>query len=384
VRLMCLRLTSILLLCGALAGRAAAQGQAFYSHDNHTEYDLLEPSTHAFAIVYFLTERRPGATVVLNQTRSGSAGSDISVFDPASGEPLKFEYLTGAELTADGTPGRFDPQEHYIRAHLTRPVKDGSEGRVKILKTYTDEKSYYAQGDDIVFARSLGIARNAIVLPKDYNLVSSNVAAQVLALPDGRLKLSFEHENGYAADVTIRARKRGAPVRSTLAVADRNFDFSKTLYDLDAPETHKVAVTHEYMESGMGARSRVAFLDHVTLTGTTVTDVDSGDGLKTIAERDATFATLATPITKPSQSARLRVTGTLTEPAYTVLDGQLAWEQVLRTPRSTILLPAGYEATTISVPATVSAQADGRVVIQVFDGRPDDGVAIQIRATKRR
>jgi len=115
-----------------------------------------------------------------------------------------------------------------------------------------------------------------------------------------------------------------------------------------------------------------------------VTDVDSGDGLKTTAERDATFATLATPITKPSQSARLRVTGTLTEPAYTVLDGQLAWEQVLRTPRSTILLPAGYEATTISVPATVSAQADGRVVIQVFDGRPDDGVAIQIRATKRR
>ena len=31
----------------------------------------------------------------------------------------------------------------------------------------------------------------------------------------------------------------------------------------------------------MGARSRVAFLDHVTLTGTTVTDVDSGDALKT-------------------------------------------------------------------------------------------------------
>ena len=45
-----------------------------------------------------------------------------------------------------------------------------------------DEKSYYTQGDDIVFARSLGIARNAIVLPRDYNLVSSNVAAQVFAL----------------------------------------------------------------------------------------------------------------------------------------------------------------------------------------------------------
>jgi len=380
---MCLRLTSVLLLSAAVAAPAAAQGQPYYSHDNHTEYDLLEPSSHAFAIVYFLTERRPGATVVLNQTRSGSAGSDISVFDPVTGEPLKFEYLTGAELAADGTPGRFDPQEHYIRAHLTHPVKEGSEGRVKILKTYMDEKSYYVQGDDIVFARSLGIARNAIVLPKDYNLVSSNVAAQVIALPDGRLTISFEHDNGYAADVTIRARKRGAPVRSTLGVIDRNFDFSKTLYDLDAPETHKVAVTHEYLESATGARSKIAFLDHVTLTGATVTDVDTGEALKTTTERGATFAALATPIAKPSQSARLRLTGTLTEPGYTVVDGELAWEQRLRTPRSTILLPAGYEVTTVSVPATVSTQADGRVVIQVFDGRPDDGVMVQIRATKR-
>ena len=376
-----LALAGVLAVAGALP--AAGQGQPYYSHDNHTEYDLLEPSSHSFAIVYFLTERRAGATVVLNQTRSGSAGSDISVFDPVTGEPLKFEYMSGAELTADGTPGRFDPQEHYIRAHLTHPVKEGSEGRVKILKTYMDEKSYYAQGDDIVFARSLGIARNAIVLPKDYNLVSSNVAAQVLALPDGRLKISFEHDNGYAADVTIRARKRGAPIRSTLAVVDRNFDFSKTLYDLDAPETHKVTVTHEYLESAAGQRSKIAFLDHVKLAGVVVTDVDTGEPLKTTAERGATVAALATAIAKPTQSARLRVAGTLTEPSYAIVDGQLAWEQVLRTPRSTILLPAGYEVTSVSVPATVSTQADGRVVTQVFDGRPDEGIKVQIRATKR-
>ena len=376
-----------LALMGALAAAGAApalaQGQPYYAHDNHTEYDLLEPSSHSFAIVYFLTERRPGATVVLNQTRSGSAGSDISVFDPVTGDPLKFEYMTGAELTADGTQGRFDPQEHYIRAHLTHPVKEGSEGRVKILKTYTDEKSYYAQGDEIVFARSLGIARNAIVLPRDYNLVSSNVAAQVLALPDGRLKISFEHDNGYAADVTIRARKRGAPIRSTLAVVDRNFDFSKTLYELDAPETHAVRVTHEYLESGAGARSRVAFLDHVNLAGVVVADVDTGEALRATSDSGATLAVLATPITKAAQSARLRVTGTLTGPAYGVVEGQLAWTEVLRAPRNTILLPPAYELTSVSVPATVSTQADGRVAIQVFDGRPDEGIQVAIRATRR-
>ena len=324
-----------------------------------------------------------GATVVLNQTRSGSAGSDVAVFDPLTGEPLKFEYLSGAELTTDGTPGRFDPQEHYIRAHLAHPVREGSEGRVRILKTYLDEKSYYAEGDDIVFARSLGIARNAIVLPKDYNLVSSNVAAQITALEDGRLKISFEHPNGYAADVTIRARKTGAPVRSTLPIVDRGFDFSKTLYDLDAPDTHRTTVTHEYWEMHAGDRSRVSLLESMHLTGVAVIDVDTGEPVKLVEEKGQTAAVLPVAIAKPTQSARLRVTGILTDPAYTVTDGQLSWEQVVRTPRSTILLPAGWEITTVSVPATVTTQPDSRVVVQVFDGRPGDGLTVAIRATKK-
>jgi hypothetical protein len=373
----------LLLSVASTVPPAAAQGQPFYSHDNHTEYDLLDPATHQFAIVYFLTERRVGATVVLNQTRSGSAGSDVAVSDPMTGEPLKFEYMTGAELTADGTPGRFDPQEHYIRAHLAHPVREGSEGRVKILKTYMDEKSYFSQGDDIVFARSLGIARNAIVLPKDYNLVSSNVAAQILALPDGRLEISFEHPNGYAADVNIRARKQGAPVRSTLAIVDRGFDFSKTLYDLDAPETHRVSVTHEYLETQPGARSHVTFLDRSPLTGVAVVDVDTGEAVKVTQEKGAAFASLAIPIARPSQSARLRLTGTLTDPAYTILDGQLAWEQTVRAPRGTILLPPGWEVTSVSAPATVSTQPDGRVVIQIYNGRTDEGVRVAIRATRK-
>ncbi len=245
-----------------------------------------------------------------------------------------------------------------------------------------DEKSYFTQGDEIVFARSLGIARNAIVLPKDYNLVSSNVAAQVLALPDGRLKISFEHGNGYAADVTIRARKRGAPIRSTLTVADRNFDFSKTMYDLDAPESHRVSVTHEYLETQPGARARIAFLDRTALTSIAVVDVDSGEALKTTQENGATLRPSRPPSPSPRRARELRVTGTLTDPAYTIADSQLAWEQTLRTPRSTILLPSGWEVTSVSVPCTVSTQADGRVVIQIFDGRPDEGVHAAIRATR--
>jgi hypothetical protein len=118
------------------------------------------------------------------------------------------------------------------------------------------------------------------------------------------------------------------------------------------------------------------------LTSIAVVDVDSGEALKTTQEGGAMYAALATAIAKPSQSARVRVTGTLTDPAYTIADSELAWEQTLRTPRSTILLPSGWEVTTVSVPCTVSTQADGRVVIQIFDGRPDEGVHAAIRATK--
>ena len=80
-------------------------------------------------------------------------------------------------------------------------MPEGGEGRCCIEKTYLDDKSYYTQGEAIVFARSLGIGRNAIVLPVLLITGSSNVAAQVTALPDGRVKFVFENVNGYAADV---------------------------------------------------------------------------------------------------------------------------------------------------------------------------------------
>lgn len=357
--------------------------QAFYSHDNHTEYALLDPASHQFAIVYFVTERTAGARYLLNQTRSGSAGSDIAVFDPRTGAPLKFDYMTGAELAADKTPGRFNPEEHYIRAHLPRPVPEGGEGRVKILKTYLDDKSYYTEGDDIVFKRSLGIARNAIVLPKGYSLVSSNVAAQVYARRDGRIAIAFEHDNGYAADVTIRARSTGAPIESNLSVVDRSFDFSKTMYELGDPQTQTVQVTHEYLERQPGARSRLAFLDTYALADPRAIDVDTGKPMKTVKDGSSAYAELETPIAGDQQSARIRVSGTVKDTQYTATGSQLAWERTLREPRNTIILPAGWDVTAVSVPATVMTQQDGRVVVQIYSPRPGDALKVAIRATKR-
>jgi hypothetical protein len=374
-----------IVMCGGLvvllaSGRPAAQQSPFNAHDDHTEYNLLDPSSHQFHIVYYLNQRQAGATTLLNQTRSGSEGSDVSVRDPQTGQPLKFEYKTGAELAAAGESGRLAPAEHYIRAFLPRPVPEGGEGRVRIEKTYLDEKSYYVQGEDIVFARSLGIGRNAIVLPRGYVLASSNVAGQVVALPDGRVKVAFENINTYAADVTIRGRKSPAAVAPTLPVVERAFDFAKTLYDFGAPDTHQVTVRHEYVEVRRGDRASLEFLSRHRIARPVVTDMDSGKVLE-VSGAGVPSVKLEAPIANESQSAHLRISGVETDPEYRLDGAQLAWSRTLYEPRTTILLPAGWEITALSTPATVSTTREGRVAIQVYNPRLEPA-AIAIRAVR--
>ena len=370
-----MRILSALLLVLALAAPARAQ-QSFYAHDNYTQYELLEPGSAQFAITYFLTERRAGSVFVLNQTRSGSAGSDISVFDPRTGKPLKFDYLSGEELSKDGTPGRFDPAEHYIRARLASPVPEGGEGRVKILKTYKDDKSYYVEGEDVVFKRSLGIARNSVVLPKGYRLVSSNVAAQMFTLPDGRLKISFEHAHGYAADVTIRGRK-ASPLPAGSASRDRSFNFTKVLYDF--AEGGAVRVTREIVVTAPGSTAIVP--NQMSVNDPVVVDVDTGKPLESRQGRDGRIAQLREPIAGADQSARLQLTGTMKNP-FVVTDGQFSWDARIDEPRAVFLLPPGFDLMSISVPATVTTQQDGRVAMQVYNGS-DVTLPVTIRAAKR-
>jgi hypothetical protein len=375
-------LVAVAIVAGAAAITARQGG--FNAHDDYTEYHLLDPASHQFHIVYYLNQRQAGATTLLNQTRSGSAGSDISVSDPQSGTPLKFEYKTGAELNAAGESGRLTAEEHYIRAFLPRPVPEGGEGRVRIEKTYLDEKSYYAQGEEIVFARSLGIARNAIVLPKGFVAASSNVAAQVSALPDGRVKMVFENINGYASDVQIRGRRSGAAVVSSLKVVERAFDFMKTLYDLGDPATHEVTVRHEYVETRIGPRSAPEFLAHHTLSGLAVTDMDTGRLLTPVEAGGVWTIPLAAPIVNDRQSAHLRIAGKERDANYRIETGpagQLAWQITVHEPRVTIVLPAGWELTAASAPLTLATGRDGRVTLQVYNSRLEPMV-VALRAVR--
>ena len=198
--------TSLLFVILAAAGTARAQ---FISADTYTRYELLAPETHQFKIYYEVTETRAGSRYHFNQIREGSEASDESVVDLATGKPLKFEVVTGAQAKADSPNENFPPTAHYIRVTLAHPVPNGGEYRLAIIKTYKDDKSYYTEGDQIVYKRPLGIPRDSIVLPVGYEIVSCSVATQVLREADGRLKLAFVNPGtGGQLEVTIRARSQ--------------------------------------------------------------------------------------------------------------------------------------------------------------------------------
>ena len=106
-----------------------------------------------------------------------------------------------------------DPETHYIKVTLARPVPEHGEARLLILKTYRDEKSYYRDGEAIVFNRPLGVRRNKVVLPPGYEVVGLTVPSQILTQPDGRLAISFMHAGAGEAPLVLRAIKTRTPAR---------------------------------------------------------------------------------------------------------------------------------------------------------------------------
>jgi hypothetical protein len=193
-----------------VASCSAASAQ-YISADTYTRYELLAPETHQFKIYYEVTETRAGARYHFNQIREGSEASDESVIDLATGKPLKFEVVTGAQAKTDSPAENFTATAHYIKVFLAHPVPERGEYRLAIIKTYKDDKSYYTEGEQIVFKRPLGIPRDSIVLPAGYEIVSCSVATQVLREADGRLKLAFVNPgSGGQLEVTIKAKKFAA------------------------------------------------------------------------------------------------------------------------------------------------------------------------------
>jgi hypothetical protein len=399
---------------GAMAASGATQANAAGQQtekDEYTRYELLAPDSASFRIRYEVTATTAGAKYYYNPIRKGSVASDEVVYDAMTGEPLQFEIVSGEEARKDPLMADADAGTNYIKVHLARPVPKDGQGRLIILKTYKDTKSYYRNGDAIVFNRSLGIKRNSVVLPAGYEVVGCNVASQILPEADGRTAVSFMNASAGEAPLMVRgklgAQTGAAAVPRPLSTAvsweapfsgetekerlsERAHQDRDIVYFLKEPESHAFRLYHDYTESRPGVDKYV----NVVRVGSTVSEpsayvLDTGEKLETeimtgeqlaLAKIDAGETVSPTgqvvvvrfPAVKKGQSIRLRIWETYTTVGSYRLDvDDLVFDRSLGRPRNAVVLPEGWYLTASATPATVSLLADGRVRLDLWNGSPD-------------
>ena len=399
---------------------AAATGQT--ESDEYTRYELLAPDSASFKISYEVTATASGAKFFYNPIRRGSIASAEAAFDSMTGAPLHFEVVSGEEARQDPLVSDADAAANYIKITLARPVPANGQGRVLILKTYKDAKSYYREGDTIVFHRPLSIRRNSIVLPAGYELISCNLPAQILAEPDGRLAVSFMNIYPQEAPLILKARlgaQTGPGSLPHAASESRSWESPFTgeterqrlserahqdrdiVYFLLQPETHAFSLYHDYTETRPGIDKYL----NVVRAGSTVSDpsayiLDTGEKLATKLLTGADLAAekidagepvtpttqivvIPFPAMKKSQSIRLRIAETYTALTSYRLEGdELVFDRSLGRPRNAVVLPAGWYLTASAIPAVVSQLPDNRIRLDFWNPRPDS-VGVLIKAKHR-
>jgi hypothetical protein len=197
---------SVLVLSLMILAAAKPDPKVQSEADEYTLYELLAPETAQFHILYEVTATTPGSTLFFNPIRKGSEASGEAVFDRFTGQKAKAEVVPGAEAMAGGVPDA-DKDTQYLRVHLPRSVPKDGGVRLLIEKTYKDPKSYFLEADRIVFSRTLGIRRNAVILPTGFELVACNAPAQVLPEKDGRLRVSFMNPGPGELPLVVKARR---------------------------------------------------------------------------------------------------------------------------------------------------------------------------------
>jgi hypothetical protein len=390
--------------------------------DEYTRYELLDPETASFKIHYEVTATTAGAKFYYNPIRKGSVASDESVYDAMSGKPLHFEVVSGAEARKDALMADADLDTEYIKVTLARPVPENGQGRILIVKTYKDAKSYYVDGKTIVFKRPLGIQRDKVVLPAGYEVVKLTVPSQILTEKDGRIAISFLHAGAGEAPLELRAVKdaqtgaKSLPAELTKErswespfageteeerLSERAWQDRDIVYFLQQPETHAFSLYHDYTERRVGVNGYA----NVVRAGSVASHpsaylLDTGEQLKaeemsgaemiaskintgeTVEAKDRVVVIPFAPV-QTGQTLRLRIAETYTAPVSYRLNGdELVFDRSLGRPRNAVVLPSGWYCTASAAPATVSQLPDGRIRLDYWDDRPE-AVDVLLKAKRR-
>jgi hypothetical protein len=205
-----------LLALPPLAGSAQAQADRAERlaerarEDREIVYFLQQPETHAFDLYHDFTETREGADRYLNVVRQGSTVSNPRAVVLDTGEPLPVETLKGDAIAKAGLdlgePVRPDSEVVVVRFP---PIAKGRSLRLRISETYTDPGRYRLEGDTLVWDRSFGRLRNAVVLPAGWHVTNCSIPATASETEDGRIRLDLVNPRPDEIAVLLTARRRG-------------------------------------------------------------------------------------------------------------------------------------------------------------------------------
>lgn len=397
--------------------------QSQLSEDAYTRYELLAPDTQSFRIIYEVSSTTPGLQFYYNTLRNGSGHTVNTVVDMMTGKDLEWTIVSGIAARKSGF-SEAEPDGEYLKIKLERPVPSGCEYRLKIDKTYKDAASYYKKNDIIIFDRSLGVKRNAVVLPKGYELVKCNYPSQIVLEQDGRIKVSFINAGPQDVPFHLEAKKLPDSVDLTIAKsafiesnevgqgrdkskARINFEFPERsnqtreiVYFLEQPETHSFRLYHDYTETKEGTDRYI----NVVRTGSKASNpsakmLDTGKELKVetikggvISDRGLDIGEPVTSETeivviwydaiKKGQTARLRIEETYTDANRYILNGnEFIFDRAFGRPFNTVVLPEGWFITANAIPATVDIQ-DGRVSLTYVNDSPGD-IEVYVKGRKK-
>lgn len=311
----------------------------------------------------------------------------------AASRAVAVDRASGAELASAASGDE-------LLVSLGRRLGERAERRVRIEETAGRARYVRPRGGGMVFEHSVPPGRVTVLLAPGTVLGSSNVPVQA-AVEDGRLKLGILHPGADPLPVRLEIES-GDPGGFRAIEGDfRAEDERNIVYWLEDAAENRLRLALELLLDAPGQAHVFSvllpadrILDPVTL------DVDRGVELPTrIVSAEAAAAIPHAPAPLPDDArvlvadlgyavpeggnARVRLYQTAINPGYELLpDGDLRLLRFLARPRTRIVLPAGWDLTSLDQPALPHRDDEGRLVLD-FVHSGGDRPSLVLTATRR-
>lgn len=188
---------------------------------------------------------------------------------------------------------------------------------------------------------------------------------------------------------------------AALAQEHRAEQTREITYWLLEPSTHSFRISHDFTVDDPGRRHVHNFVRAGSqVSDSAFYDLNTGERLdshevsgaevnalelypyEVEPDSRAIQAELAEPVA-PGHSVRVRVVETYTDPErYYMEDDELVWDRTLGRPYNVVTLPEGWMLTSVSVPAAIDEDEEGRIALRFVNPRPDS-LHVVIRARPR-